>query len=62
MGWEREEWSSGRAVGAEGWEIATCPVIWVPFVKPALMWWVKLELMAGKTEMEGGMEQIIANK
>jgi hypothetical protein len=31
----------------------------VPFARPAEMWWVKLELMAGRTETESGMEQIM---
>lgn len=54
--------SSGNAVGALGWLIATWPAIVVPSSSPAEIWCVKLELIAGKTLTLGGMEQIIDNK
>jgi hypothetical protein len=34
----------------------------LPSRRPAEMWCVKLELMAGRTEMVGGMEQIMERR
>ena len=58
----RVSWSSGSAVGAEGWLMLSWPVRVVPSVRPAEIWWVKLELMAGRTEMEEGMEQMVERR
>lgn len=55
-------WSSGSAVGAEGWLMLTWPVMVLPSARPAEMWCVKLELMAGRTETDGGMEQITESR
>lgn len=55
MGWNV---SSGTAVGPDGWEMATWPARTDPSVRPALMWWVKFELMAGRTAVDSGMAQM----
>lgn len=46
---ERGEEAISRAVGSEGCEMLFCPTMTLPLARPAAMWWVKLELMAGIT-------------
>lgn len=50
--------TSGSDVGSLGCDMAFCPVMTVPSARPAEMWWEKLLLMAGRTDVDGGMEQI----
>lgn len=54
--------ASGRLVGAEGCDIAFCPVIWDPSSKPALMWCVKLLLMAGNVATLEGIAQMVERR
>ena len=49
-------------MGADGWLMLTWPVMELPSARPAEMWWVKLELIAGRTATEGGMEQITESR
>lgn len=46
-------------VGTEGWDIAFCPVICEPSSNPALMWCVKLLLIAGRVATVDGTPQIV---
>lgn len=47
------------ALLSEGWEMLFWPVMVVPLARPAEMWLVKLVLMAGRTEVWFGTEQIL---
>lgn len=40
-----------RAVDIDGWDIEFWPVITSPFARPTDMWWVKLVLIAGRTDV-----------
>ena len=49
------EGDSGNAVGALGWLMAFWPVMTEPSSRPAEMWWVKLETMAGRTAVRDSL-------
>lgn len=51
-----------RAVVSEGWEMLFWPVMMVPLARPAEMWCVKLVLMAGRTEVWFGTEQMLERR
>jgi hypothetical protein len=46
----------------EGWEIEFWPVMVSPFARLTEMWWVKLVLIAGRTEVWLGTEQMLESR
>jgi hypothetical protein len=51
-----------REEGVDGWEIEFCPVMVVPLARPTQMWCVKLVLIAGRTEVWCGTEQMLERR
>ena len=51
-----------RGGGGEGWEIEFWPVMVVPSVRLTEMWCVKFVLMAGRTEVWLGTEQMLERR
>lgn len=51
-----------RAVVSEGCEMLFWPVMTSPLARPAEIWWVKLVLMAGRTDVWLGTEQMLESR
>jgi hypothetical protein len=51
-----------RAVEIEGWDMEFWPVMTSPFARLTLMWCVKLVLMAGRTDVWLGTEQMLERR
>lgn len=60
---ERDIWCPGTVSWpVDGCEMLFCPAIMVPSARMADMWWEKLVLMAGRTEMDDGTAHILLRR
>ena len=53
---------ASRAEECEGWEMEFWPVMVEPLARPTEMWCVKLVLIAGRTEVWPGTEQMLERR